>query len=237
MNNVSDLFKQTPHPYEVNDYYHVFNSSNILNIIYWWEYFREINFTDIKGDIVECGVGRGRSLIALSAINRLISRYYSVPPKKIFALDSFEGFPEPTIYDESKRNPQKGEWSKSPNNQFEYSPEAIQKILKTAELDVDIKFIKGFFDKTIPSLPVNKISILHLDGDLFESVSFPLNNLWNKVSVGGIIVIDDYLYDDKSTDNQAFPGARKAVIDFLKNNDCFDYLKSIRGTPYLKRVK
>ena len=58
---IHELFKQTRHPQDVNDYYHCFNSSNVLNVIYWWTFFEIIN--DIKGDIVECGVGRGRSLI------------------------------------------------------------------------------------------------------------------------------------------------------------------------------
>ena len=47
--------------------------------------------------------------------------------------------------------------------------------------------------------------------------------------------VDDFLYNEQ--DNEAFPGARRAVMDFLEENNCFDYLESIRGTPYLKRFK
>jgi hypothetical protein len=73
MKNINSLFKQTSHPKNVDDFYHIFNSNNLLNAIYWWEYFREINFNEVEGDIVECGVGRGRSLISLSAINRFVA--------------------------------------------------------------------------------------------------------------------------------------------------------------------
>ena len=231
---IANLFKQTKHPNDLNDFYHLYNSSNILNAIYWWEYFREINFHEINGDIVECGVGRGRSLITLATINNFISNAYDVEKRRIFALDSFEGFPEPTSFDASIRNPKKGEWSSSPNNQFEYSPEALEIILKKAELNEDITFIKGFFNETTKKLPIEKISILHLDGDLYESIRDPLNNLWNKVSLGGVIVLDDYLFEGE--ENESFPGARKAVMDFLEENSSFNYLKSLRGTPYLKRV-
>ena len=237
MKNINTLFKQTTHPKHIDDFYHIFNSNNLLNAIYWWEFFREINFNEVEGDIVECGVGRGRSLITLCAINRLVAQYYDSKQRKIFALDSFEGFPEPHKFDLSKRNPKKGEWSMSPNRQFEYSITSIEKVLKLAEVDVDVNFVKGFFDKTTLNLHVNKIAILHLDGDLYESIKFPLDNLWNKVSLGGIIVFDDFSYDEKTTKDEPFPGARKAVMDFLKTNNNFDYLKSLRGTPYLKRVK
>tara|TARA_B110000259_G_scaffold131714_1_gene148582 strand:- start:924 stop:1094 length:171 start_codon:yes stop_codon:yes gene_type:complete len=56
MKNINSLFKQTSHPKDVDDFYHIFNSNNLLNAIYWWEYFREINFNEVEGDIVECGV-------------------------------------------------------------------------------------------------------------------------------------------------------------------------------------
>ena len=233
MINKSELFVQTPHPDLVNNFFHTLNSSNVLNAVYWWEYFREINH--VEGDIVECGVGRGRSLITLASINKLVSTLNSSQERKIFALDSFEGFPEPTEFDQSLRNPKKGEWSFSPNNEFKYSPDSLAKILEFAEVDSDIEFVKGFFDKTTQNLSVENIAILHLDGDLYDSVKSPLDNLWQKVSVGGLIVIDDYLFEE--SDNECWPGARKAVMDFLETNFSFEYLESIRGTPYLKRVK
>ena len=223
------LFKQVKHPKSVNDYYHIFNASNALNAVYWWEFFKQVQ--GVKGDIVECGVGRGR----LSAINKLTSVLERCDERKIFALDSFQGFPEPTFNDKSTRNPKKGEWSKSPNNQFSYTPKEIEKILKNADIDSEITYLEGFFDKTTLDFQSNAIAILHLDGDLYESTLHPLKNLWKKVVIGGIVVIDDFLFYKQ--DDEAFPGARSAVMEFLENNNCFDYLESIRGTPYLKRLK
>ena len=127
-----NLFNQVRHPKSVDDYYHIFNSSNALNVVYWWELFRQVQ--GVKGDIVECGVGRGRSLITLSAINKLSSVIERCDERRIFALDSFQGFPEPTLKDASSRKPCKGEWSKSPNNQFLYSPRAIKEVLRNCLL-------------------------------------------------------------------------------------------------------
>jgi hypothetical protein len=233
MLNPSDLFKQVKHPESVDDYYHVYNSSNALNVVYWWEFFNQVR--GVEGDIVECGVGRGRSLISLASINKLTSVLDGCDERRLFALDSFQGFPEPTLKDKSIRNPKKGEWSKSPNNQFSYTPQTIQKILKNADIDSEITYLEGFFDDTTLDFQSDAIAILHLDGDLYESVLHPLKNLWEKVVIGGIVVIDDFVLDKK--DDEAFPGARSAVMEFLDENNCFDYLKSIRGTPYLKRLK
>ena len=95
--------------------------------------------------------------------------------------------------------------------------------------------MEGFFDKTTLNFQSDAIAILHLDGDLYESTLHPLKNLWEKVVIGGIVVIDEFLFYKQ--DNEAFPGARSAVMEFLDNNNCFEYLESIRGTPYLKRLK
>jgi hypothetical protein len=66
---IHDLFKQTKHPEGVSDFYHTYNLSNVLNVIYWDRYFKMIE--GVQGDIVECGVGRGRSLITILALNLL----------------------------------------------------------------------------------------------------------------------------------------------------------------------
>ena len=233
--HISELFKQAPQPSSVSDYHHCLNSSNILNVIYWWEYFQKTSSVD--GDIVECGVGRGRSLITLMSINSLVANIKTDYSKKIYALDSFKGFPDPSEKDISLRNVKKGEWSESPNQQFKYSPKSLKKVIELANLDDEVEIVKGFFDKTTVSLSVDKISILHLDGDLYESLLVPLNNLWHKISIGGIVVVDDFISDEHFKVNEKFPGARKAISEFMKMNDCFEYLVSIRGTPYLKRVK
>ena len=75
--NKSSIFKQVQHPKDVSDFYHIYNKSNILNVLYWNEYFEMV--FDIEGSIVECGVGRGRSLITILALQQ----YYKQVQKMI----------------------------------------------------------------------------------------------------------------------------------------------------------
>ena len=230
--NKHSIFAQVQHPQDVNDFYHIYNKSNILNVIYWNEYFKMVQ--NIEGAIVECGIGRGRSLITILALQEF---YKEVAKRHIFALDSFEGFPEPSIEDESSRNPKKGEWSSSPNNQFDYSINNLNKILKKTDVSSsELTILKGFFDKSTNDLDVTEIAILHLDGDLYDSVKQPLINLSDKIVINGIIVIDDYILNDNNQNNEGFPGARSAVEEFLLHNTNFQIRESIRGTPFLVRI-
>ena len=231
--NKSLLFSQIKHPNDVSDLYHIYNQPNILNVLYWIEYFEMVR--NLEGSIVECGVGRGRSLITILSLQQF---YKDVSERHVYALDSFEGFPEPSIEDESPRNPKKGEWSSSPNNQFDYSVNNLKKILNKANIsNLEYTLIKGFFDKSTKELDVNEIAILHLDGDLYDSIKQPLINLSNKIVLNGIIVIDDYALNDDDQSNEAFPGARLAVEEFLLDNDNFKIKESIRGTPFMIRTR
>ena len=234
MINISNLFKQTKQPIEVDDLFHVFNQSNGLNIIYWDFFFRYVESLDFQA-IIECGVGRGRSLISLLTLENFYSSLNNRGKRKIYGLDSFEGFPEPTKFDISKRNPVKGEWAYSPSGKYKYSPSFIKNIILRADLRdelTNLEIIQGFFDQSILQLDVKSIGILHLDGDLYDSVMIPLNLLSNRIVVGGIVVIDDYIaLNDPSLD--PFPGARAAVEEFLSKNRNFSLDISVRGSPFL----
>ncbi len=248
------LFAQQKHPKDVNDYYHVMNRSNILSVVYWQKYFEMID--TVEGDIVECGVGRGRSLSTIMALLQLecLLSDSSHCERKVFALDSFEGFPEPSAEDASFRDPKKGEWSWSPNNIFKYSEDSLIEVLARAGLlqsDSDepvsvnslrdlkqLIIVRGYFDVTTKTLPVDRIALLHLDGDLYHSVKTPLFNLRDKVQVGGIVVIDDYYLNlaEYPKERETFPGARLAVEEFISDNKNFELRESIRGTPYLRKI-
>ena len=183
----------------------------------YWEIFTDM-IKGIPGDIVECGVGRGVSLIKIGKINR---------DRIIFGYDSFLGFPEPTPEDNSKRNPKKGEWSKSLDGTFDYTKQYVSDILAAEGLG-NIILVDGFFDKTLNDHPDRPIALLHVDGDLYQSHKVILENLFGLVSCGGLVIFDD-VYKDKS--ECPFPGAYKAVKEFL--GDRFDDMKkSISGNYY-----
>ncbi|MFT5466385.1 MAG: hypothetical protein ACI8UO_001485 [Verrucomicrobiales bacterium] len=222
------------HNSEIDEKFHQLNVSNIFRVLYWREYFGLM--AEIPGDIVECGVGRGRSLVIIAALNRLLKPEEG-GGRTLFAYDSFCGFPEPANEDESSRNPKKGEWSHSPSGKYEYSPEFIASVLGEAEVPVDkpdelgfeVTFGKGYFCDSLPSHPDRPIALLHLDGDLYDSYMDSLTNLFDKVSPGGVIVFDDFKLEEEP--DEKFPGARRAVKEFF--GDAFENMRvSSNGAPY-----
>jgi O-methyltransferase len=214
-----------PHNENIDEQFHSLNVGNIISIVYWTNFFKQIEH--IEGDIVECGVGRGRSLIILSALNAILKK--SKKPRKVFAYDSFAGFPSPTIEDTSSRNPKKGEWSKSPSGKYSYSPNFIKTVLKNAGIPIKNNLVikKGFFSDTLPKHPDRPIAILHADGDFYSSTISILESLYDKVVKGGIIIFDDVYVGNKD-----FPGAKLAAKEFLGKN--FSKMQtSMIGTSYI----
>lgn len=154
----------------------------------------------IEGDIVECGVGRGRSLFYFGFITNLLKS-----KKLVYGFDSFEGFPEPSKEDKSKRNPQKGDWNFTDIN-----------LVKNRFIFADminfyndqVKLIKGFFSATLEENLPQKISFLHIDGDLYQSTLDVLNHAYPKLTKGAYVVLDDY-------DDPKWPGVKKAVSEYM----------------------
>lgn len=73
------------------------------------------------------------------------------------------------------------------------SLEAVQENFRKYDLlDDQVRFLKGWFKDTLPTAPIQKLAILRLDGDMYESTMDGLNNLYSKLSVGGFVIVDDY---------------------------------------------
>jgi hypothetical protein len=248
INSQYKLFEQKKHPSEIDEIYHIFSDANISNVFFWTRIFDSLSLDEVIFDsIVECGVGRGRSLLTLNQLlhiyqkTKLIDIKENGNPKKItvYGLDSFEGFPKPHKYDDSFRSPKEGEWSYSPSGKYKYDEEFIKSIFKKALVTQEnLKLIKGFFDKTTSELKFKKLKIglLHLDGDLYDSTKQPLMNLSEKVVNGGFIVFDDFIL--KSRNKDKFPGCRRAYEEFISNKkDKYIHFPSVRGNVILKRIK
>lgn len=224
-------FTEQRHRNDIDEKYHQLNLGNIGRVMYWQNFFNMVK--DVEGDLVECGIGRGRSLLIIAAINQMLNKKQG-GQRKIFGYDSFAGFPEPTIEDDSPRNPKKGEWSSSPSGQYTYSEDFTKLVLESGDVETDnITLAKGFFSESLINHPDKPIAMLHIDGDLYQSYMSTLESLFNKVAIGGIIVFDDFL-DDNNYKEEPFPGSRKAVEKFL--GDRVSELKtSIIGTYYLRK--
>lgn len=224
---LSDYLK--PHNMLIDEKFHQLTYYNVLSSASFSSFFKKIE--KLEGDIVECGIGRSRSLVILSSL--LIN---SSCKRTLYAFDSFEGFPEPTEEDLSKRNPKKGDWNCSPSGKYKYTEDFCLTILKEAEIPLDklkLEIKKGFFNESLPKANIEKIALLNIDGDLYSSYKDCLTYLYDKVVPGGIILFDDF--SEETAINPAFPGARKATLEFLGKEKYEKIQKNEFGVYFLEK--
>ncbi len=166
---------------------------------------------NIKGDFVETGVWRGGVIMLMKAIleeNKISNR-------AIWAFDSYEGLPKPN----PKKYPSDEGNKMHQLNILSVSLDEVKTNFQKYDLSTDgIRFEKGWFKDTLPDNEIESISLLRLDGDLYESTILALENLYSRVSAGGYVIIDDY---------NAFQYCKKAVDDYRKLHDIKDQLIEI----------
>ena len=161
-----------------------------------WDIAAEVSSLD--GAVVECGTYKGGSAFVLASRLR---------NKPIWLFDSWEGCPSSSEFDIdiSGRLGQKGD--------FEASFDEFNKFLRHfPNQGKNVTAVRGWFENTLPTYKtrIGKISLLHLDGDWYESTKTCLECLFERVVDGGFIIIDDYGY---------WSGCRKAVDEFVKNTN------------------
>jgi len=160
----------------------------------------------VPGDLMETGVWRGGAVILM----RGILEAHGVTDRTVWAADSFEGLPPP--------NPDKYPLDRGLNfEQFKdlaVSLEEVQDNFSRYDLlDEQVRFLKGWFRDTLPQAPVERLAVLRLDGDLYESTMDALNPLYPKLEKGGYCIIDDY---------QDIPACRQAVDDYRSRHGIED---------------
>jgi len=166
----------------------------------------------IEGDIVECGVWKGGSMLAIA---ETLSSHKSYN-RKLFLYDTFEGMSAPTDADVSHDNLKAekllaSDANKDQNLVWAYS--TLEQVKKTMSLssypERQIQYVKGKVEDTIPQTLPEQIALLRLDTDWYESTKHELIHLFPKLVQGGVLIIDDYGY---------WKGARKAVDEYFKEN-------------------
>ncbi len=139
----------------------------------------------VPGDCVEAGVWRGGATILM----RAILKAHGETQRKVWAIDSFDGFPNP--------NPEKYPADAgSSYNQYRELIASLDQVQKNFSryglLDKQVYFLKGFFSDTLPYAPIGPIALLRLDCDLYQSTMEALDYLYPKLSAGGYIIVDDF---------------------------------------------
>lgn len=169
-------------------------------------------YANSPGVYCELGVAAGAQIIAMRA---------GAPNKTIYAFDSFEGIPLPSNKDdqmpglcflsetERKLLPNPGEQVLESSGATVVSLEDFKQHVVNAGIKNTrfIKPIRGWFEDTVKNFSRNNISILRLDGDLYNSTYVCLKYLYPKCISGACIIIDDY----------ALPGCRQAVQDYFQS--------------------
>ena len=152
----------------------------------------------VPGDFVETGVWRGGSTILMRAIADMRGE----TQRYVWCCDSFEGLPPPNDRDQVLSDTS----DFSDCDFLAVSQEQVQANFKRfGLLGERVKFLKGWFRDTLPTAPIENIALLRMDGDLYESTKDALSNLYEKVSEGGFIIVDDYY---------SWNGCRTAVDEF-----------------------
>ncbi|MFH1894302.1 MAG: TylF/MycF/NovP-related O-methyltransferase [Patescibacteria group bacterium] len=176
---------------------------------------------DVPGDVVECGLGEGNTFAMLAY---LIGSEDRQPLRKLWGFDSFEGWPEPTPYDASPRNPTKGEWRVS-QRMVELRLKESKVLDEFPELEIETQ--KGFLSETLPDFSHHfsrrQIAFLHLDVDLYAGYRDGLQYLFPHVVPGGILLFDEYKEFPNTEEYgwgriEKWPGCTKAVDDYFKEH-------------------
>ena len=170
---------------------------------------------DLPGAIVECGVWRGGSMLAVAkTLLRL-----GVANRHLFLFDTFEGMSAPTDHDVAFNGQSAADALRSggPGDLVHANAplDRVREALRSSGYDLDhVHFVQGMVEDTLPDAAPDEIALLRLDTDWYESTRHELNHLYPRLVDAGVLIIDDYGH---------WQGARRAVDEYFAES----------GTPLL----
>ncbi len=162
----------------------------------------------IGGDVVECGVWRGGSMQAVA----LLLTQLGAADRGLHLFDTFEGMPPPTEVDRrdgiaasdllAARGKDDRMWAVA-------GLDDVRKAMSETEYPVHlVHFHQGMVEDTVPDEAPEQIALLRLDTDWYESTRHELEHLYDRLSPGGVLILDDY---------GDWEGARRATDEFFAN--------------------
>ena len=184
---------------------------------------KHVSTSAVEGDFVECGVWRGGcSIIAAKTFDS-----YGNVPRTLYLFDTFKGMTKPSNNDFAISSgilaeDQHAQNQRNSYNKWSYASlnDVQENFNKLGPFRCNVKFIEGDVLLTLKNeskLP-SRISVLRLDTDWYESTKLELEVFYPRLSVGGILIIDDYGY---------WSGSKKA---------CDEYFASLSHPPYLQLI-
>lgn len=168
----------------------------------------------VPGDVMETGVWRGGAVIFM----RAILAAHGIRNRTVWAADSFAGLPppDPVVF------PADEGLDLSAMQNLRVSLEEVKENFSAyGLLDEQVRFVQGWFRETLPTCEVQRLALLRLDGDLYESTWVALESLYPRVSPGGFVIVDDY---------GAIEQCRRATDDYREAHDVGTALAAIDWT-------
>jgi hypothetical protein len=168
----------------------------------------------VPGDLIEAGAWRGGATIFM----RAVLKANGVTDRLVWVADSFEGLPPP----DPEKYPVDARLDLSGVDELAVSLEEVQRNFERyGLLDDQVRFLKGWFKDTLPSARIDKLAIVRIDADLYESTMDALVHLYPKIPLGGYVIIDDY--------GILFP-CQKAVKDYRTEHGITEKIERIDFT-------
>lgn len=173
-----------------------------------------IETDDVEGDLIETGVWRGGSCIFM----RGNLKAWGDTSRKVWVADSFEGLPAPNPRD----FPADAGQIFHEQTGLSVGEQVVRhNFERYGLLDDQVVFLKGWFKDTLPTAPIEKVALMRLDGDLYESTIQALEALYPKLQPGGFCIIDDWMLVDQ---------AQQACHDYRKAHGITEEVIDIDGT-------
>lgn len=170
---------------------------------------RHVSAAAIPGDVVECGVWRGGSMMAAA----LTLAECGDTQRDLYLFDTFEGMSAPTALDVSVDGQKASALLAGPRSTDAASAwcyagiDDVRAGMRSTGYPAErIHYIQGKVEDTIPGDAPARIALLRLDTDWYESTRHELEHLYPLLSPGGVLIIDDYGH---------WAGCRKAVDEYL----------------------
>lgn len=205
-----------------NDFYLSCDSSRLGKFVAHYELFKMS--ADVPGDVLECGLFKGVSFVRFAVFRELLGRNQAqLLKKKMIGFDAFGFFPDtqfgPDQAHRQKFIDQAGERG--------IDPEQLMDVLKHKKVDHNVELIKGDICQTLPRYveenPDLKLSFLHMDADIYEPSKVILEQLYPKLSRGGVLVLDDY---------ERWQGETLAFQEYFKRE--YGSVPSVNRFPFAK---
>jgi hypothetical protein len=202
---------QAMYDYETN-FHLTMNEERLAKFLTHYEAFKISQKT--PGEIVECGVFKGTSLLRFGMMRKVFGGDHT---SRLIAFDVFNDIYPNTKFKEDKV--QRKYWIKTAGSSS-ISEIQLKKIYKKNKIS-NYQIIKGDVVKTVPKFikknPGIKISLLNIDIDFVEPTIAVLENLYDRVTKGGVILLDNYA--GRGSSGKYLHGDTLAIDNFLKNKN------------------